>query len=72
MTVSLLTSYARARADGRGIECQVGLLERAGRVVILSAFSIAGLLTVGLGLVAAGALITTAQRILHVRRATHG
>src|ERR687897_3497535 len=72
MAFSLLTSYARARAEGLGIECQVGLLERAGRVVILSAFSIAGLLTFGLGLVAAGALITTAQRILHVRRATRG
>ena len=70
MTFSLLTSYARARAEGLRIECQVGLLERAGRVVILSAFSIAGLLTAGLGLVAAGALVTTAQRILHVRRAT--
>ena len=72
MTFSLLTSYARARAEGLDIECQVGLLERAGRVVILSAFSIAGLLTFGLGLVAAGALVTTAQRILHVRRATRG
>ena len=71
MTFSLLTSYARARAEGLGIECKVGLLERAGRVVILSVFSVAGLLTVGLCLVAAGALITTAQRILHVRRATH-
>ena len=70
MTFSLLTSYARARAEGLGIECKVGLLERAGRVVILSAFSIVGLLTYGLFLVAAGALITTAQRILHVRRAT--
>ena len=70
MTFSLLTSYARARAEGLNIECQVGLLERAGRVVILSAFSIAGLLTVGLCLVAAGALITTAQRILDVRGAT--
>jgi CDP-diacylglycerol---glycerol-3-phosphate 3-phosphatidyltransferase len=70
MTFSLLTSYARARAEGLGIECQVGVLERAGRVVILSVFSIVGLLTVGLFLVAAGALITTAQRILHVRRAT--
>jgi CDP-diacylglycerol--glycerol-3-phosphate 3-phosphatidyltransferase len=70
MTFSLLTSYARARAEGLNIECQVGLLERAGRVVILSAFSMAGLLTVGLGLVAAGAFITTAQRILHVRHAT--
>jgi len=70
MVFSLLTSYARARAEGLGIECQVGLLERAGRVVILSAFSMASLLTFGLCLVAAGALITTAQRILHVRRAT--
>jgi CDP-diacylglycerol---glycerol-3-phosphate 3-phosphatidyltransferase len=72
MTFSLLTSYARARAEGLEIECQVGLLERAGRVAILSASSIAGLLTFGLGLVAAGALVTTAQRIIHVRRATRG
>ena len=72
MVFSLLTSYARARAEGLGIECEVGLLERAGRVVILSSFSIVGLLTVGLSLVAVGALVTTAQRILHVRRATRG
>jgi hypothetical protein len=39
-------------------------------VVILSVFSIVGFLTAGLFLVAAGALITTAQRILHVRHAT--
>ncbi len=70
MTFSVLTSYARARAEGLGIECQVGLLERAGRVVILSVFSMLGFLTAGLYLVAAGALVTTAQRILHVRRAT--
>jgi len=70
MTFSLLTSYARARAEGLNIACEVGLLERAGRIVILSAFSILGLTTVGLCLVAAGALVTTAQRILHVRRAT--
>ncbi|HJQ28943.1 MAG TPA: CDP-alcohol phosphatidyltransferase family protein [Rubrobacter sp.] len=70
MTFSLLTSYARARAEGLNIDCEVGLLERAGRIVILSVLSIAGLPTVGLALVAAGALITTAQRILHVRRAT--
>src|SRR5215212_9345290 len=70
MTFSLLTSYARSRAEGLGIDCEVGLLERAGRIVILSVFSILGLPTVGLGLLAAGALVTTAQRILHVRRAT--
>lgn len=72
MTFSLLTSYARARAEGLGLECKVGLLERAGRVLILSVFSMLGLLTVGLWLVAAGASLTTAQRILHVLRATRG
>ena len=72
MTFSLLTSYARARAEGLNIDCEVGLLERAGRIVILSVLSIAGLPTAGLALVAAGALVTTAQRILHVRRATRG
>jgi CDP-diacylglycerol---glycerol-3-phosphate 3-phosphatidyltransferase len=70
MTFSLLTSYARARAEGLNLNCEVGILERAGRIVILSVLSILGLPTVGLGLVAAGALVTTAQRILHVRRAT--
>lgn len=70
MTFSLLTSYVRARAEGLGIECEVGLLERAGRVVLLSIFSILGLITVAVGLVAAGAFVTTTQRILHVHRAT--
>jgi CDP-diacylglycerol--glycerol-3-phosphate 3-phosphatidyltransferase len=72
MTFSLLTSYARARAEGLNIDCEVGLLERAGRIVILSVSSILGLPTLGLGLLAVGALVTTAQRILHVRRATRG
>ncbi len=71
MMFSLTTSYTRARAEGLGFECEVGLLERAGRVVILSVFSIAGFLAVGIGLVAAGALVTTTQRILYVRRLTN-
>jgi len=70
MAFSLMTSYTRARAEGLGLKCEVGLLERAGRVVILSLFSLLGLLTVGVALVALGALVTTAQRILHVRRLT--
>ncbi len=70
MTFSLMTSYTRARAEGLGFECEVGLLERAGRVVILSLFSLTGVLIAGVGLVAVGALVTTAQRIFHVRRLT--
>jgi len=70
MTFSLLTSYTRARAEGLGLTCEVGLLERAGRVVLLCAFSLLNYLTVGVALVAAGALVTTVQRILHVRHET--
>jgi CDP-diacylglycerol---glycerol-3-phosphate 3-phosphatidyltransferase len=70
MTFSLMTSYTRARAEGLGLKCEVGLLERAGRVVILSLFSLTGFLIIGVGLVAAGALVTTAQRILYVSRLT--
>jgi CDP-diacylglycerol--glycerol-3-phosphate 3-phosphatidyltransferase len=72
MTFSLMTSYTRARAEGLGLKCEVGLLERAGRVVILSFFSLTSFLMAGLGFVAAGALITTVQRILHVHRRTRG
>jgi CDP-diacylglycerol--glycerol-3-phosphate 3-phosphatidyltransferase len=70
MTFSLSTSYARARAEGLGVRCKVGLLERAGRIGILALSALAGLLPVGLALVALGAAVTTLQRILHVRRST--
>lgn len=70
MTFSLLTSYVRARAEGLGIQCEVGLLERAGRVVILSVLSLLGLVTIAIGLVAIGAFVTTSQRTLHVYRSS--
>src|SRR5918998_3025656 len=69
---SLMVSYTRARAEALGVECKVGIADRAVRVVILSA----GLLLTGLGLdvleisvyVLAGAsVITVLQRIWHVR-----
>src|ERR1044072_6508951 len=34
---SLMVSYTRARAEALGVECKVGIPDRAGRVVILSA-----------------------------------
>jgi CDP-diacylglycerol--glycerol-3-phosphate 3-phosphatidyltransferase len=70
MTFSLLTSYTRARSEGLGVKCEVGILERDGRVVILSVLSLLGFVTAGVGLVAVGALVTTIQRMLHVHRAT--
>ena len=68
---SLMVSYTRARAEALGVECKVGIADRAVRVVILSA----GLVFAGLDLLApavyvlAGlSTITVFQRIWHVRK----
>ena len=78
---SLMVSYTRARAEALGIECKVGIASRAVRVVILS---IGLLFAKGAGLgdfellapavyVLAGlTIITTFQRIWHVRAAMSG
>ena len=69
---SLMVSYTRARAEALGVECKVGIADRAVRVVILSI----GLVLEGLGIGAleptvyvlgALALFTVGQRIWHVR-----
>ena len=74
---SLMVSYTRARAEALGIECKVGIASRAVRVVILS---IGLLFAKGAGLgdfelleasvyvLAVLTIITTFQRIWHVRK----
>ena len=67
---SLMVSYTRARAEALGVECKVGIADRAVRVVILAA----GLILADLDLIkpavyvlAGLALVTVVQRIWHVR-----
>lgn len=67
---SLMVSYARARAEGLGLECKVGLLTRFERFVVLCAGLVLGLVTLALWLVAIFANLTAAQRIVHVWRTT--
>jgi CDP-diacylglycerol--glycerol-3-phosphate 3-phosphatidyltransferase len=73
---SLMVSYTRARAEALGVECKVGIADRAVRVVILSAGLVlakgAGILDVELlepavWLLAGLSVITVGQRIFHVR-----
>ncbi len=75
---SLMVSYTRARAEALGVECKVGLATRAVRVVIISVGLLfakgAGLgdfelLAPAIYLLAALTVVTTFQRIFHVRRA---
>jgi CDP-diacylglycerol--glycerol-3-phosphate 3-phosphatidyltransferase len=69
LVLSLLVSYVRARAEGAGFECRVGLFERPVRVVVL----LGGALLLGprympiaLGVIAGGSLLTVIQRVVHV------
>jgi CDP-diacylglycerol--glycerol-3-phosphate 3-phosphatidyltransferase len=73
---SLMVSYTRARAEALGVECKVGLATRPVRVVILSAGLVfakgAGLgdfelLAPAVYLIAALTIVTTIQRVWHVR-----
>jgi CDP-diacylglycerol--glycerol-3-phosphate 3-phosphatidyltransferase len=70
-----VVSYARARAEGLGMTANVGIAERAERLVAtLAATGLVGLgvpevlLTVVLALLAVASFITVCQRVLTVRR----
>lgn len=69
---SILTSYARARAEGIGIECKVGVMERPERIALLALGLIAGykFLLAVIMLLAATTMVTVVQRIRHVERAS--
>src|ERR1700754_2893137 len=69
---SLMFSYTRARAEALGVECKVGIADRAVRVVILSAGLVFGglwhVLAIAVYVLAALSIFTVLQRIWHVRK----
>jgi CDP-diacylglycerol--glycerol-3-phosphate 3-phosphatidyltransferase len=75
LALGAIVSYAKARAEGLGMTANVGIAERADRLVaVLVATGFVGLglpvwvLTVVLALLALASLITVVQRMLEVRR----
>ena len=67
---SLMVSYAKARAEGLGIECKTGLLARPERVVILAIGLLSGTIIWALLLLAIFSNVTAIERIVHVWRVT--
>lgn len=72
---SVLVSYARARAEGLGLDCKVGIAQRAERVLGLGVASVifgagprALLLEAIVALLAVASIITVVQRFLYVHR----
>jgi CDP-diacylglycerol---glycerol-3-phosphate 3-phosphatidyltransferase len=75
LVLGALVSYAKARAEGLGMTANVGIAERADRLVaVLAATGLVGLglprvvLTVVLVLLAVASAVTVVQRMLIVRR----
>ena len=69
--LSLLVSYTRARAEGLGINCEVGLLSRPGRVILLALGLFFAEPTLALEVVGILSLVTVVQRIHRVWTETH-
>lgn len=73
-----LISYARARAEGLGIRCDVGVAERTERLIIallsagLTGLGVRYVLAVGLWLLAVLSAVTFGQRVWAVRGAAGG
>lgn len=70
MIGSFLVSYTRARAEALGLECKVGLMTRAERLVLLGIgllFQGFGVLVVVMYILAVLTAVTVLQRVLHVR-----
>ena len=70
---SVMVSYLRARAEGLGVKCEVGIFTRAERVVFVSAGLMFGqrfdlAIPIMLGIITALAFVTVIQRLIHVRR----
>jgi CDP-diacylglycerol--glycerol-3-phosphate 3-phosphatidyltransferase len=75
LVLGSVVSYARARAEGLGFTADVGIAERADRLVAVLAaalfadvFDSKPLLAVVLALLAVASLVTVVQRMLTVRR----
>lgn len=65
---SLLVSYTRARAEGLGLECKVGIVTRAERVVLVAFGLTFGLLAESLYLLVVLTAFSATQRIVHTLR----
>jgi CDP-diacylglycerol--glycerol-3-phosphate 3-phosphatidyltransferase len=65
---SLMVSYARARAEGLGIDCKEGFFQRTERIVVLIVGLIFGWLLPVLWILAVGTNLTAIQRIVDVYR----
>jgi CDP-diacylglycerol--glycerol-3-phosphate 3-phosphatidyltransferase len=64
---SFLVSYVKARAEGLGYVCDVGIIERAERLILMILALLLDLVPAILVVLTALSVVTVVQRLLHVR-----
>jgi CDP-diacylglycerol--glycerol-3-phosphate 3-phosphatidyltransferase len=78
LVLGVLTSYVKARAEGVGIPCDVGVIERTERLILVlvgTGFTGLGIpyaVHIALWVLLVGSAITVGQRFVAVRRGSRG
>ncbi len=65
---SFLVSYVRARAEGLGLECKIGLFTRAERVIVLAIGLMVNQIVIALLILVVLVYVTVVQRLVHLWR----
>lgn len=76
---SMMVSYTRARSEGLGLECKVGIVQRQHRIILLAAGAVLGAIPgtrhaamlIALWAIAILANVTAVQRVVYIRRQLH-
>lgn len=68
---SLMTSYVKARAEGLGVKCNVGLFERPERSIVLILGLLLGIPNLAILIIAVASNLTVIQRVFWVYRKLH-
>ncbi len=66
MIASFAVSYIRARAEGAGLKCDVGVSTRPERVILTSLGLLFNHVTIALAIIAVMSTVTVVQRLYHV------
>ena len=67
LAISTLVSYLRARGEGLGFDCEVGIFTRPGRVIAISIGLLISQVNIFLALACVLSLITAGQRFIYLK-----
>lgn len=69
---SFMVSYLRARGEGLGVDCRVGIMTRPERVVALAVGLLLGQVTIALAVIAVLTVFTSLHRFWHIHSELSG